>query len=503
MALNLTEAAAVNDVLRHLIGARRPGDSEPPSRDGAIKALSLLTGRAFAKLGAGYSADSARDNLTALWPGALLDVWMAELHGAEPEPFATEQLARHHVLTEGAWDPGSDLSWRTGRTDETGRSAKILYCNGSHTLSSIWPTRLRFASPDGYAAVKAVASERSCKLCGCTRDEPCGEDGCSWVVDGTLEIDLCTACAWVIARDAIASGLYQLEPTAGDTLFEARGGLIPQPMLTEAEIDALQPLIAEVEAANGDRAKLDEIAERELTQAITALNHDLKLLMKYAAVPVHKIGRREQLAGNADGLRRLREAARDFVRSETPFWSIDAEAGAIITDFVPRLIDNYLMLLRLAATPYRHVLPAQLSLADQARWEEALSADAGAFFVQSPATFTAHPLPAAVEQAASRVRAFLDERTTRAGRPFHNPLITSWHGIELRELDLRALIDALVVSHMEWRVRGDGFVSAQMSELEARRYIADQCKLFTDDEAQQWTLQHCMVGPWVDAEVGQ
>jgi hypothetical protein len=44
--------------------------------------------------------------------------------------------------------------------------------------------------------------------------------------------------------------------------------------------------------------------------------------------------------------------------------------------------------------------------------------------------------------AANRVRIFLEERATRAGRPYNNPLITSWHGVELREPDLRLLVDA-------------------------------------------------------------
>lgn len=271
MALNVGESSAVNTVIHHLVGDRR-FNGQPVSRQDAIDALVLLTAAARKTLSAGYSADSARDNLTALWPGTLHEVWMVELHGAEPEPFATEQLARHHVLTEGSWDPGSDLSWRTGETDETGRSAKILYCDGYHTLCCIWPARVRFGPLEGTEAAEARDEQaRTCRVCGCTEDEPC-EGGCAWVVDGSLEIDLCTACAWSIARDAIASGLYQLQPTDGDTVFEARGGLIPQPMLTEAEIDALQPLIEEVEAAHGDVGKLEEIAEREQAKAASAAN---------------------------------------------------------------------------------------------------------------------------------------------------------------------------------------------------------------------------------------
>jgi hypothetical protein len=41
---------------------------------------------------------------------------------------------------------------------------------------------------------------------------------------------------------------------------------------------------------------------------------------------------------------------------------------------------------------------------------------------------------------ADRIRAFLDERSTRAGRPHNNPLITSWHGVTLTAPDLRELL---------------------------------------------------------------
>lgn len=46
-------------------------------------------------------------------------------------------------------------------------------------------------------------------------------------------------------------------------------------------------------------------------------------------------------------------------------------------------------------------------------------------------------------EAAGRVRRFLDERATRAGRPFNNPLITSWHGIQLLSPDLQSLVGAV------------------------------------------------------------
>lgn len=56
-------------------------------------------------------------------------------------------------------------------------------------------------------AVAPVPGLGACAICSCTEDNPC-EGGCAWVTDGSLEIDLCTACAWAIARDAVASGLY-------------------------------------------------------------------------------------------------------------------------------------------------------------------------------------------------------------------------------------------------------------------------------------------------------
>lgn len=48
--------------------------------------------------------------------------------------------------------------------------------------------------------------------------------------------------------------------------------------------------------------------------------------------------------------------------------------------------------------------------------------------------------PFTAETAAERVDAFLDERSTRAGRPYNQPLITSWHGLTLTEPDLRELL---------------------------------------------------------------
>lgn len=109
-------------------------------------------------------------------------------------------------------------------------------------------------------------AERHCRVCRCAEDNACefGDGTCSWVGqdENTLEADLCTACAWVIARDAIASGLYQLQATNGDTLVEARGGLIPQPNLTEAEIDALQPIIDDIEAAGRNLDRIAEVAAK-------------------------------------------------------------------------------------------------------------------------------------------------------------------------------------------------------------------------------------------------
>lgn len=53
--------------------------------------------------------------------------------------------------------------------------------------------------------------EAACTVCGCTEDNAC-EGSCAWVTGGSLEVDLCTACAFAIARDAVAGGLYT--PTA-------------------------------------------------------------------------------------------------------------------------------------------------------------------------------------------------------------------------------------------------------------------------------------------------
>lgn len=70
--------------------------------------------------------------------------------------------------------------------------------------------------------ITTVPAETHCRVCGCTEDNAC-DGGCQWVTgeDNTLECDLCTACAWAIARDAIASGVYmpadQLEPGTGSS----------------------------------------------------------------------------------------------------------------------------------------------------------------------------------------------------------------------------------------------------------------------------------------------
>jgi transcriptional regulator with XRE-family HTH domain len=111
--------------------------------------------------------------------------------------------------------------------------------------------------------ITTLPAERHCSVCRCTEDNPC-DGGCAWVTgeDNTLEVDLCTTCAWVIARDAIASGLYQLAATNGDSVFEARGGLIPQPVLTDAEIDQLQPILDDIEAAGANVKQIEAIAAK-------------------------------------------------------------------------------------------------------------------------------------------------------------------------------------------------------------------------------------------------
>jgi len=269
------EASAVNRVIDHLCGVQHTDGQPMVTRERAIDALVLLAKGAYKTLQVGYTPDdsgqfSARAALEARWPGALREVVMLEMHGGEPEPWVSDATARHHAITAGGWDPGTDLAWRTGRTDSDGRSAKVLYANGAHTLCNLWPASIRgldalTASADADAEAAAAnapdESAAACKVCGCTEDEPC-EGGCAWVTgeENSLAVDLCSACAWAIARDAIASGLYHLEETAGDTIFEARGGLIPQPMLTDREITSLQPLMDAVEAANGDPDKLAEIA---------------------------------------------------------------------------------------------------------------------------------------------------------------------------------------------------------------------------------------------------
>lgn len=266
MTLTVAEANAVNTVIEHLAGAFPDNahvvDRPLPDCDEAIGALGTLAFGAFRRLSAGYSRATALEALEARWPGALREIWMLELHGVDGEPFATEQAARRHAVDHGGWDPDDDLVWRAGLPDEDGRIAKTLYANGHRTLCTIWPLPIRGLGAEAAASGTVDAPDESvarCKVCDCTEEDPC-DGGCAWVTGGSLGIELCTACEFPIARDAIASGRYPLEKTVGDILFEARGGLIPQPMLTEQEIESLQPLMQAVEAANGDPDKLDEIA---------------------------------------------------------------------------------------------------------------------------------------------------------------------------------------------------------------------------------------------------
>lgn len=54
--------------------------------------------------------------------------------------------------------------------------------------------------------VTLVPAEASCVSCGCTDDHPC-DGGCHWVSTDAGIDALCSRCAQIIARDAIASGL--------------------------------------------------------------------------------------------------------------------------------------------------------------------------------------------------------------------------------------------------------------------------------------------------------
>ena len=51
---------------------------------------------------------------------------------------------------------------------------------------------------------------QACTVCGCTPQRPC-DDGCERF-ESSLEPALCTLCAWTVARDAVAGGLYRTAP---------------------------------------------------------------------------------------------------------------------------------------------------------------------------------------------------------------------------------------------------------------------------------------------------
>lgn len=88
-----------------------------------------------------------------------------------------------------------------------------LYFNGQSMVHVDRHDLLRHldAIADSHSTSAAPAETATgCAICGCTQDEPCA-GGCDRV-DSTLETALCTQCAWTIARDAVAFGLYRPAP---------------------------------------------------------------------------------------------------------------------------------------------------------------------------------------------------------------------------------------------------------------------------------------------------
>jgi hypothetical protein len=373
-------------------------------------------------------------------------VWLYEKDGAEPEPWASLDDAQADAVQ--GWPKGSLLAWR-----HSPDGSMRLHVNGVWTRRVIAPATVRTGpaddAGDANAGEPAIGVVRSCRTCGCTQDDAC-EGGCAWVTDGTLEIDLCTACAWAIARDAIASGLYHLEPTAGDSVFEARGGLIPQPILTEAEIEGLQPLIEAVEAARGDQEKIDAIAaEHGLIQ-----------------------GRFDESASVGPALHLWQPTSADLGRA---FAKAD-----------PRTVSQ--------AVRAMHDFAASLA--------QLTDTEASPVWL-SPATVTVYRQPPEIEAAAAQLHTFLDAWPSDYGDTILNIAALAPPGspIPLRHSALRIVLDALVVSHLEWRVRGGGFVGPETSEAEARRYVTDQRRLFSNEGPGQHGIVQCrQVGPWVDAQ---
>lgn len=257
MTLNLTEAGAVNTVIEHLTGAF-PGTVHTcrplPDRAQAILAFASLADAAYRRLSAGYSGERALEALEAHWPGALREIWMLELHGVDGEPFATEQAARRHATTAGGWAPNDDLAWRPGLADsETGRTAKVLYANGHRTLCTIWPVPIRGLGAEAAAADAVDAPDESvatCKVCGCTEDDPC-DGGCAWATGSSLEIDLCTACEFAIVRDGIKSGRcapfrYRLPEATSTAELAAAIAEEPDPMWAITPDSVVLPVAGDV-----------------------------------------------------------------------------------------------------------------------------------------------------------------------------------------------------------------------------------------------------------------
>jgi hypothetical protein len=165
MALNVSEANAVNTLIRHLIGAKHPHALQSPTRKHAIDAIAQLADAAYKRLDAGYSGDSVRETLPILWrlPEATPPpVWWLEDGRESPEPdlYVSEGAARNAALEQWTADnPTVTLfatEWPVDENEEPNARnepvARQLKANGHDTGIYVRPLRLKF-----YPGEKAAA----------------------------------------------------------------------------------------------------------------------------------------------------------------------------------------------------------------------------------------------------------------------------------------------------------------------------------------------------------
>ena len=110
MALNTSEAGAVNTLLRHLAGEGAGGRAAPGAEE-ALDAVELLAAAAHKRLAAGYNGPRARAALARL--GVPQTVWLYQEQPDEFEPFESLPPFAGRAAAEGAVEG----TWRQSNPD--------------------------------------------------------------------------------------------------------------------------------------------------------------------------------------------------------------------------------------------------------------------------------------------------------------------------------------------------------------------------------------------------